>query len=69
MPHATTTSHDLTLEVLKTMQGNQFCIWHQEHDKGSKKHDSADGLYKVTETPFPRLSDKMLNKMTANDHT
>ena len=69
MPHAATTSHDLTLEVLKTTQGNQFCIWHHKHDKGGKKHDSADGPYKVTGTPFPRLSDKMLKTMTANNCT
>jgi hypothetical protein len=67
MPRAATTSRQLALEVLKTTQGNQFCIWHHEHDKGGKKHDSANGPYKVTGTPFPRLSDKTLKKMTPND--
>ena len=69
MPRAATTSRELALEVLKTTQGNQFCIWHHVHDKGGKKHDSDDSSYKVTGTPFPRLSDKMLKKMTANDRT
>jgi hypothetical protein len=39
-------------------------VWHHEHDKGGKKHDSAGGPYKVVGTPFPRLSDKMLKKLT-----
>jgi hypothetical protein len=63
MPRAATTSRELALEVLKTTQGNQFCIWHHAHDKGGKRHDSAKGPYKVTGTPFPRLSDKTLKKM------
>jgi hypothetical protein len=67
MPRAATTSRELALEVLKTTQGNQFCIWHHEHDKSSKKHDFANGPYKVTGTPFPRLSDKTLKKMTTNE--
>jgi hypothetical protein len=67
MLHAATTSHDLALEVLKATQGHQLCIWHHKHNKGGKKHNSADGPYKVTGTPFPRLFDKMLKKMTAND--
>ena len=67
MPRAATTSRELALEVLKTTQGNQFCIWHHEHDKGGKKHDFANGPYKVTGTPFPRLSDKTLKKMTAKE--
>lgn len=69
MPRAATTSRALALEVLKTTQGNQFCVWHHEHDKGGKKHDLAEGPYQVTGTPFPRLSDKMLKKMTADNRT
>ncbi|KIM71502.1 hypothetical protein PILCRDRAFT_17018 [Piloderma croceum F 1598] len=67
MPRAATTSRELALEVLKTTQGNQFCIWHHAHDKGGKKHDSAKGPYKVTGTPYPRLSDKTLKKMALLD--
>jgi hypothetical protein len=69
MPHAATTSCALALEVLRTTQGNQFCVWHHEHDKGGKKHDLAEGPHQVMGTPFPRLSNKMLKKMTANNHT
>jgi len=43
-------------------------VWHHEHDKGGKKHDSAGGPYKVMGTPFPRLSDKMLKKLTTSEH-
>jgi hypothetical protein len=67
MPRAATTSRELALEVLKTTQGNQFCIWHHAHDKGGKKHDSAKGPYKVTGTPYPRLSDKTLKKMAVSN--
>jgi hypothetical protein len=66
---AATSTHELALEVLKTTQGNQFCMWHHEHDKGGKKHDSAGGPYKVMGTPFLRLSDKMLKKLTASEHS
>ena len=69
LPHATTSTHELALEILKTTQGNQFWVWHHEHDKGGKKHDSTGGPYKVTRTPFPRLSDKMLKKLTASEQS
>ena len=67
MPHVTMTSRALALEVLRTTQGNQFCIWHHEHNKGGKKHDLTEGPYQVTGTPFPRLLDKVLKKMTADN--
>ena len=66
LPHAATSTRELALEILNTTQGNQFCVWHHEHDKGGKKHDSTGGPYKVTGTPFPRLSDKMLKKLTTS---
>jgi hypothetical protein len=69
LPRATTSTRELALEILKTTQGNQFCVWHHEHDKGGKKHDSAGGPYKVTGTPFPRLSDKMLKKLTTGERS
>jgi len=69
LPRAATSTCELALEVLKTTQGNQFCMWHHEHDKGGKKHNSAGGPYKVTGTPFPRLSDKMLKKLTTSERS
>ena len=66
LPRAATSTCELALEILKTTQGNQFCVWHHEHDKGGKKHDSAGGPYKVMGTPFSRLSDKMLKKLTTS---
>ena len=69
LPRAATSTRELALEILKTTQGNQFCVWHHKHDKGGKNHDSADGPYKVMGTPFPRLSDKMLKKLTTSERS
>jgi hypothetical protein len=44
-------------------------MWYHEHDKGGKKYDSAGGPYKVTGTSFPRLSNKMLKKLTTTKHS
>ena len=63
---AATTSCTLSLEVLRAMQGDQFCVWHHKHNKGGGKHDHAEGPFQVARMPYLRLPDKMLKKMTAD---
>ena len=40
-------------------------MWHHEHNKGGKKHDSTVDLTKL----WGLLSDKMLKKLTASEHS